>query len=29
MYEDALADIERIETDFDSKYQMPPDFFCG
>jgi len=29
MYEDALADIERIETDFDSKYQMPPDFFMG
>jgi hypothetical protein len=29
MYEDALNDIEKIETDFDSKYQMPPDFFCG
>jgi hypothetical protein len=29
MYEDALNDIEKIETDFDLKYQMPPDFFCG
>jgi hypothetical protein len=29
IYEDALSDIEKIETDFDSKYQMPPDFFCG
>jgi hypothetical protein len=29
LYEDALADIEKIETDFDSKYQSPPDFFCG
>ena len=29
IYEDALADIEKIETDFDTKYQMPPDFFMG
>ena len=29
IYDDALADIEKIETDFDSKYQMPPDFFVG
>jgi hypothetical protein len=29
LYEDALADIEKIETDFDSKYQSPPDFYCG
>jgi hypothetical protein len=29
IYEDALNDIEKIETDFDSKYQMPPDFFMG
>jgi hypothetical protein len=29
IYDDALSDIEKIETDFDSKYQMPPDFFCG
>jgi hypothetical protein len=29
MYEDALNDIEKIETDFDLKYQMPPDFFLG
>ena len=29
IYDDALADIEKIETDFDSKYQMPPDFYMG
>jgi hypothetical protein len=29
IYEDALNDIEKIETDFDTKYQMPPDFFMG
>jgi hypothetical protein len=29
LYEDALADIEKIETDFDSKYQNPPDFYMG
>jgi hypothetical protein len=29
IYEDAINDIEKIETDFDTKYQMPPDFFCG
>ena len=29
IYEDAIADIEKIETDFDTKYQMPPDFYMG
>ena len=29
IYDDALNDIEKIETDFDSKYQMPPDFYMG
>ena len=29
IYDDALADIEKIKTDFDTKYQMPPDFFMG
>jgi hypothetical protein len=29
LYEDALADIEKIETDFESKYQSPPDFYMG
>lgn len=29
IYEDAIADIEKIETDFDTKYQMPADFFIG
>jgi hypothetical protein len=29
IYEDAIADIEKIETDFDTKYQMPADFYMG
>lgn len=29
IYDDALSDIEKIETDFESRYQMPPDFYMG
>ena len=29
LYEDALADIQKIEEEFELKYQMPVDFFMG
>lgn len=29
LYDDALADIQKIEEEFDSKYSFPPDFFVG
>lgn len=29
IYDDALADIEKIEADFELKFSFPPDFYCG
>ena len=29
IYEDATAEIEKLEETFDSKYSFPPDFFIG
>lgn len=29
LYDDALAEIQKIEEEFELKYQMPVDFFCG
>lgn len=29
IYDDAQADIEKIEIDFELKYSFPPDFYCG
>jgi hypothetical protein len=29
IYDDAQADIEKIESDFELKYSFPPDFYCG
>jgi hypothetical protein len=29
IYDDAQADIEKIESDFELKYSFPPDFYVG
>jgi hypothetical protein len=29
IYEDAQADIEKIETDMQLRYEFPPDFMVG
>jgi hypothetical protein len=29
IYDDALADIEKIEVDFELKFSFPPDFYVG
>jgi hypothetical protein len=29
LYDDATAEIQKIEEDFESRYQFPPDFYVG
>jgi hypothetical protein len=29
LFDDATAEIQKIEEDFESRYQFPPDFYCG
>lgn len=29
LYDDAVAEIQKIEEDFESRYQFPPDFYVG
>jgi hypothetical protein len=29
IYDDAVADLEKIETEYQDRYSMPPDFFTG
>jgi hypothetical protein len=29
LFDDANAEIQKIEEDFESRYQFPPDFYCG
>ena len=29
IYDDAIADLDKIETEYQDRYEMPPDFFVG